>query len=391
VADRRSPALSAGAHRRWLAATGVICVILVVFNACSPSRVFEAASVVDDIRAGGGASLLKDRRPPPSRTAIVYEIDGIAAEGDLYRPADEIRARMVLVPGVTPAGRNDRRLVEFASTLARARFEVLVPDLVEMRSLRVTADDAVPIADAVRFLDRDDDGKPIGIAAVSFAVGPALISLFDPDAGPRVDFVLSIGGYYDLEALVTFITTGYHRPDDGGPWQFLSESRLAKWVFLFSNASRLDDDADRALLETMAERKLNNHRADVSDLVLALGPAGRSVYAVFSNTDPQQAAALWSAMPPEILAQAVRLDLRNWKLETLRPQFVLIHDRNDRVVPAEHSRHLAAALPAAQTSVYFIGSLRHADPQPPGLRDAIQMGRAVYEVLSLRDGLRRAE
>lgn len=377
------------ARRAAMAALLAIAALTAVAG-CSPARVVESVWVVDDIRAGGEPSLLKDRRAPPTRTPIVYEIDGVLAEGDLYLPADEVRARLVLIPGVTPAGRNDRRLVEFAMTMARARFEVLVPDIVEMRRLRVSARDAVPIADAVRFLDRADDGKPVGIAAVSFAVGPALIALFDPDAGPRVRFFVGIGGYYDLEQLVTFITTGYHRPPGSDRWQYLAESRLAKWVFLFSNASRLEDPDDRALLEAMAERKLEDADADISDLVLALGPEGRRVYAVFSNRDPERAGELWKAMPPALLREAEQLDLKNWRLEDLTgPRFILIHDRNDRVVPAEHTRWLAAALPPERVDVYFIGSLEHADPRPPGLLDAVQMVRAVYAVLDLRDERRR--
>lgn len=367
----------------------VVGAALAFFAACSPARVIESARIVDDIRAGSAPSLLKDVRPEPARTAVVYEIDGMVAEGDLYQPADAILARIVLVPGVTPAGRNDRRLVEFAMTLARARFEVLVPDLVEMRELRVSAEEAVPIANAVMFLDRAHDDRPLGIAAVSFAVGPALISLFDPDAGPRVDFVLAIGGYYDLEALITFITTGYHRGDRSQPWQYLGDSRLAKWVFLFSNASRIEDEADRQRLQEMARRRMADPGADITDVVAQLGPEGRSTYAVFSNTDPDQAERLWLALPVAIREEAARLDLRNWQLEDLSAHFILIHDRNDRVVPADHSRWLMAALPAGRVEAFLIGSLRHADPQPPGFRDAFTMLRAVYAVLTERDRARK--
>lgn len=372
-------------RRRWLAAIAVAGLAVGVFAACSPGRTIESIRIVDDIRAGGGPSLLKDVRPAPRRQPIVYEIDGVVQEGDLYQPGDAVKARMVLVPGVTPAGRDDPRLVDFALTLARARFEVLVPDLRNMRALRVTAEDAVPIADAVRFLDRDDDGKPLGITAVSFAAGPAVISLFDADAGERVDFVVTIGGYYDIEALITFITTGYVREQPDGPWRYLADSRLGRWVFVYSNASRLDSEDDRVTLETMAERKLKDKDADIADLIARLGPEGQAVYALLANRDPERVPALLAALPPSVRRETEALDLRRWRLEDLRPRFVMIHDRDDRVVPAGQSAAMAQALPPGRAEVFLVGSLQHADPRSPSLGDAITMLRAVYAVLAVRN------
>lgn len=370
---------------RWFAAIALVAPVLAFFAACSPARMVESIRIVDDIRAGDGPSLLKDVRPEPRRQPIVYEIDGIQQEGDLYTPGDTIEARMVLVPGVTPAGRNDPRLVAFARTLARARFEVLVPDLVNMRALQVTAWDAAPIADAVRFLDRGDDGKPLGITAVSFAAGPAVISLFDPDAGPRVDFIITIGGYYDIEALITFITTGSVRDRPGAPWRYLADSRLGRWVFVFSNASRLDSEADRVALQTMAERKFKDKDADVGDLVERLGPEGQSVYALLTNRDPERVPGLIAALPPGVRKEIDALDLRRWRLEDLKVHFILIHDRNDRVVPVGQTLAMAEVLPPEQTDVFVLGSLQHADPKAPGLIDAFAMARAVYAVLSVRN------
>lgn len=369
---------------RWIVAIAVAGLVVGLFAACSPGRTIESIRIVDDIRAGGGPSLLKDVRPEPRRQPIVYEIDGVVREGDLYQPGDEVKARMVLVPGVTPAGRDDPRLVDFALTLARARFEVLVPDLRNMRALRVTAEDAVPIADAVRFLDRNDDGKPLGITAVSFAAGPAVISLFDDDAGARVDFVVTIGGYYDIEALITFITTGYVREHPGGPWRYLADSQLGRWVFVYSNASRLDSQDDRVALEAMAERKLKNKDADIADLIARLGPEGQAVYALLANRDPERVPALLAALPPGVRRETEALDLRRWRLEDLQPRFVMIHDRDDRVVPAGQTAAMAQALPPGRADVFLVGSLQHADPRSPSFGDAITMLRAVYAVLAMR-------
>ena len=121
--------------------------------------------------SGGRSAECAEAGPPaPKRASILFAVDGRERLADLYTPADGGRAGVVLVPGLTPHGRDDRRIVEFAYTLARANFEVIVPDLPAMRSLRVTARDAEPIADAAHFLD--ERGRTTPGCRVSFPPGP---------------------------------------------------------------------------------------------------------------------------------------------------------------------------------------------------------------------------
>ena len=141
-----------------------------------------------------------------------------------------------------------------------------------MRSLQVTARDAGPIADSARFLDERGGGRPLGMAAVSFAVGPAIIALDEPAAAGRVDFFIAIGGYYDLEALITYVTTGFYREQEAGPWSYRPPNVYGKWVCVLTNSARIADPDDRATLFEMARRKLDDADADVTDSAIALGP-----------------------------------------------------------------------------------------------------------------------
>ncbi|MDP7310985.1 MAG: RNA methyltransferase, partial [Alphaproteobacteria bacterium] len=94
---------------------------MAVLPGCSPARLAEAARVLDDIDAGSGPSQLKEQTPPPRREAVSYGAYGSgngsgAFGGDLYSSTEPGLAWMVLVPGVARKGKDDPRLVAFATT-----------------------------------------------------------------------------------------------------------------------------------------------------------------------------------------------------------------------------------------------------------------------------------
>lgn len=342
--------------------------------------------VLDDIAAGEAPSALKEVTAPPQRRLVTVPVQGGAIAADLYRPAEGARAGMVLVPGLAPAGKNDRRLIAFANTIARAGFEVLVPDMARMRALQVSAADAPLLADAVAWMAQRDPARPLGIAAISFAVGPTVLALAEPRAAGRVDFVLAVGGYFDLPAVVTFFTTGYFRDTPDAPWQHRTPNAYGKWVFLLSNAPRLGDPADRRALSELARRKMQDRDADVSDLVRGLGPQGRSVYALLANEDPERVPALLAALPESVRSELHALDLAGRRLAVGDVRFVLIHGRNDAIIPETESEALARGLPEGAVSLYLLNSLDHVNPQPPGPVDSVKLFDAVYTLLSYRDG-----
>lgn len=363
-------------------------MVAAVGGCAGPARWVDSVHVLRDIQAGSGPSTLKSETVRPTRDAIVYTVDGREQEADLYRPNFQpILADMVLVPGLTRLGRNDPRVVAFATTMGRAGFRVLVPDLPNLRRFQVSGSDAAIVADAVCFLQAapNPNNRPLGIAAVSFAVGPAVGALFEPEAADRVDFFLAIGGYHDLTALITYVTTGYYRSAADAPWQYREPKRYGRWVFLLTNAVRLDDPRDRRALIDMAERKLENPDAGIDDLAAELGPDGRAVYALLTNTDPDKVPALMAALPPSVLREANALDLKQRNIASLNTQFLLVHDRSDRIIPPDQSVAFASNGNPGHAEVFLVKGLDHAEPKDVGFWDVTELIRAVYAVLQVRD------
>ena len=365
---------------------------LFALSACSPGRTIESWRVLEDIAAGAGPSTLKEVTPAPTRQAITYRVEGRAYAGDLYRPGEAAKAALVLVPGAARKGRDDPRLVAFATTLARARFTVLVPDIENLRALYVGPEDVRSIADALRHLAARGElpGAPsLGLVAISYAVGPAILAALEPDLRDRVGFVLAIGGYYDIEAMVTFFTTGRFRETPEEAWRFMAPNAYGKWIFLRANARRVEGARDRWLLTAMARRKLDDLEAPLDDLAARLGPQGRSIHDLLANDDPDAVPALIAALPEAVRADMAALDLSRADLSRLGARLILLHGRDDAIIPFTESLALAAATPAARVSLHVVDNLAHVDLGPGDLADGLRLLTATYRMLALRDGRSR--
>lgn len=344
-----------------------------------------------DIGAGSRSSSLKRSTPAPERRPIAFTVDGHSHRADLYLPREPALAAMVLVPGAALAGKDDSRLVAFAETMARARFEVLVPDLPRLRALQVASADAARIADAAAFLADRNPARPLGMTAISVAVGLAVLALFEADTDSRVDFLITVGGYHDLVAAITFFTTGHYRAHAGEPWRFRQPNAYGKWVFVLSNADRLTDPRDRQALHSMALAKLAALDADVSAEFAELSPDGRAVHALITNTDPDHVPDLLAALPSAVREEIEALDLKRRNLADLDVRFLLIHGHDDPIIPETESVALARAVGGERADLHLVDSLHHVDLQPPDVGDFLDLLAAVYEVLAWRDRARGAD
>jgi pimeloyl-ACP methyl ester carboxylesterase len=328
------------------------------------------------------ADLAQVRRP------IAYRVGGRARVADLYERVEDGRrphAAVVLVPGLSPQGKDDPRLVALALALAKGRFAVLVPDMPNLREARVGIEDIRAIADAVHQL-ADLHYRPIGVQAVSYAAGPALLAAMEPDIRDRVGFLLAIGGYYDSEAVIRYFTTGYYQPAPNLPAIVGRPHPAAKWRFAQSNAAYIADPADRAALAAIAIAKHADPGRDVGAMARRLKAEGRAVLALVENTDPARVPDLIRRLPPRIrdTLDALNPARRNLR-DDMRARLVLVHGEDDRVIPAAESRRLAQAAGPGRADLYIVESLFHADLAAPSWHDRIVLLRATMRVLDERD------
>ena len=330
----------------------------------------------------------------PPRETQTFSVAGRLYTADLYRADETPRAALLLVPGLAPDGKDDRRLVDLAVVLARADFAVLVPDIASLRAQRVSAENIRQIADVLSYMDRarteilpaEDAPAPIGIAAISYAVGPALLATLEPELRGRIGFMVAIGGYYDVEAVVTYFTTGFHRNGDAGAWVKGHPNDYGKWLFVGANTDAILDMRDRITLRAMAGRRTADGDAPIDDLVKLLGPEGQAVHALLANHDPERARDLIAGLPERLLRNLTALNVRGRDLAGAPRSLILIHGKDDRIIPVSESLQLAAAAPSGRAHLYVVEQLAHADLEPGDWRDILTLWQATYRLLRLRDG-----
>lgn len=341
-----------------------LLLAMVLGAGCLQMRVgdSEAGLVLEDLVSSD--SRLSQSVPEPAFRSLGFSAAGAQLQGGLYAPGLQVRAAMVLVPGLAVAGAHDPRLMALARTLARAGFMVLIPDVPGFRSYRMSTADVEVLVAAVQALAAAPGmhaGVPMGIGAFSFAVGPALIAALNPRAAPRVDFVVAVGGYHDLRRLIAYYTTGARGHGNAG----VSPYDKGKWIFALGVSEKLPQYSDRLAMEAIARRAIYGNADDAHlPAPSSLSPGGAALLELLTNTTPDRVPVLLARLPATLRAEISGLNPAEQPLETLHARLLLLHGRDDHVIPYTESIALAQSVPAGRSHLFIIDGLAHVDLQP---------------------------
>lgn len=356
--------------RGWIVGPLILLAVVAYQFRADLARVGEATLLVHDLLPGMEERRLDWVRDRPESRDTSFDV-----AGQTYA-AREIGdgAPLVLLPGADQEGAAHPLFVAFARTLAQAGFRVFVPDVPGLRRLELRAADARIVAAAVRHLAEETGRRP-GIAAISFGVGPALLAALEEDPA----YVLGIGGYHDSEALIAFLTTGFHRPPGEG-WRHRDPAPYAVRAFLKANAQLLPDPSDRQVLAAFAGRQIGEDAA-----YQRLGPGGRAVLDLLRVKEPEQVAGRIAALPGPIRSEIAALSLAGRDFSSLNGRVYLVHGRDDPLIPASESVALAASLGEESADLTVLHSLSHVTFDAVGAMDGLRLWRVAYLLLTERD------
>jgi acetyl esterase/lipase len=316
----------------------------------------------------------------PAIEEITVRPGAPTALADLYRPRHP-RSAVLLVHGLSPAGRRHPDLVRLARLFARHGYLVLVPHFDGLATFRLSGREIDEIKTAIAELRRRSE--TVAVAGFSFGAGPALIAAADRE---DLAWFGSFGGYADLRNVIVFLTSGIHR-FQGRRYSGRVEE-YNRWKLAALLAPLVDDEHDRARLLLIASRRLANPSGDVSAIVGELGPSGRTVMSLVESRREELTTMLLGRLSPATRGQLERLSPAA-VAPRLRARLWLVHGAGDDSIPFTESLRLAdAAGPRAR--VIILESFHHTGPQSAWralhrrATDAAALLRLVDEML--RDG-----
>jgi pimeloyl-ACP methyl ester carboxylesterase len=319
----------------------------------------------------------------PVRAPVSLRVEGRRLEADLYRPATRTpRGAIVLVHGLSRAGRRHPELIRLARLLAREGELVLVPQLDGLAAFRLSGREVEDIRAGARYLAGVTRG-PVAVAGFSFGAGPALLAAADL---PGVRVAGSFGGYAELRHVIAYITTGVFT-FRGQRYQRRQEE-YNRWKLLALLVGFVASARDRAVLAAVADRKLADPSAATEDRERGLEGEGRAVMALVRNRREEMVDALIGRLSPAARAALARLSPLA-AVPRLSGRLLVAHGADDDSIPYTESLRLAEAA-RGRARVAILRSFHHTGPEPfwPATgRRAID----AWHLLRLVDALLRAE
>ncbi len=103
---------------------------------------------------------------------------------------------------------------------------------------------------------------------------------------------------------------------------------------------------------------------------------------LLENPDPDRVEALLRTLPEGIQAHLQRLSLKNHDLSHLAGRLLLVHGREDSMIPYSESMALASAVPGSQ--LFLIDGFSHIDSDGVGFTGQLQLIDAMQALLERR-------
>jgi dienelactone hydrolase len=317
--------------------------------------------------------------PRPVVERLHYRTSHGDAEGDLYRPSSGgPHPGVVVCLGVVPFGVDHPQVPRLAEALARSGFAALLYWSPAMRDFRLDPADVEDIASAYEALLARPDIDPARSGLLGTCVGGAfaLMAAASPRIRDRVAFVFAYAPYASLWTLARDIACASRlRNGSREPWVV---DPLTRKVYVHSVTALLEPAEAQRLRDACADRRGQPDLASLSE-------AGQVVLPLLTALDPDEADAALQRLPADLRERLTALSPTTYLRDIRAPLIVLLHDREDPVIPVGESRSLRDAL-AGHGGVRYteFTVFRHLDPtkgnpSPIALaRELVRFGRAIY-------------
>jgi len=342
--------------RRRLAVVG-IATLAILLTAIPVRRTLDGLALV--VRAADFHGVMRrladlNRVRIQERTVEIPVRDGTIA-ARLYAPVGKARQTVLLVSGLHPAGVDEPRLIAIARTLAEASITVVTPEIPELSHFAIVPNATDRIEDAALWLSARSGLAPagrIGLMGISFSGGLAVVAAARPSLRDRLAYVFSFGGHDDLPRVLDYFCAGTE--PDAPPGRSPPPHDYGVAIVLLNVAERLvPPDQLPALRDAVlrflwasyldrvdkagAEREFRALR----ELAPMLPEPSSTLLEEVNNRDVGR---LGSRLRPFIAFYGNAPALSPERSPAPLTKVYLLHGRDDNVIPASESVHLANRL-----------------------------------------------
>ncbi len=310
------------------------------------------------------------------REEVHYQSSDGTTVADVYRLDDDRKhAAVVLFLGANAAGRDDPDVVNLGHALAGAGYAVMFHWSPTM-ALQANIEPAETgnLVWAFQYLAEREyvDLERVGLGGFCVGASFALVAAADPRIQDRVYFVNAFGPYYDAEdLLLQAASRSVIYEGERSPWD---PDKLTKKVLANELIETLEDPAD---IEALTRRYMDGGALTAEELRSLSGQA-RTIVRLLDGTSPEEAEMLYGTLPEKFRSELDRISPSTY-VDDIRARLLIMHDRNDRLVPAAESRRLLAATEHRGDVRYTeVLAFEHVRPSGGGLTDLLAEAGRLY-------------
>jgi dienelactone hydrolase len=276
-----------------------------------------------------------------------FEFQGAAIPARIYTPRDGGSAPgIVVVHGMHDLGINEPRLVNFARSLAASGFFVMTPQVPGIAGYRVQVESADLIGKSAQSFAQQLQVPKVGVLALSFSGGLALVAASDPRYSPSIAWIATVGAHYDLAHVLRFFATGEAvRPD--GSVEHLPPHEYGPLIVVYDEVQDFFTPQDAQDAHEAIRLLLSGNDKASQELTKTLTPSGQeTMQLIYSKQREHFAPALLAEVDKrkEDLAAASPAG----HLKALSMPVLLLHGSDDTVIPPTELLWLQRGIPSDQ-------------------------------------------
>ena len=321
----------------------------------------------------------------PLRYEVRFQSPQGTSVAQIYRvPDGKPQAATLLSLGVYDQGFDGAVVVNLGNALARAGYVVMYQWSPSMSlGYRIEPDELENLVAAFLYLEQQDhvDRDRVGLSGFCVGASFALVAASDARIQDRVHFVNAFGPYFDAETLL--LQAGSRSVVYDGertPWE---PDQLTMRVL----ANELIETVGSPREADILARRYGGEHSDALTELDGWSPSGRRVARLLDGVEPEEAAEMIAALPAGFRENLARVS-PSTHVADLKARLLVMHDRDDLLVPAAESRRLLKAT-RGRGNVRYTELLAFDHVEPSGgdiftiVGQAARLYRHMYEIIRI--------